>query len=445
MIRNWFSYLNLGLACTTVLFLLIAILLHLSRPTAIPIPDLTLEKSMLPKGAFTMEKEDYEAIGPPLMDLQFSPMSLQLPDLKRYLAYYGKNDRPDASIEQMLLHFSFSGSKEISSIPPETPLYLVYDKDKPGIKYLFSPDNQQTSLWIEATPQEKEAAINVAMKNEAGEIIRKPEKNAKFTVPEKEFRRLHRDTWKLGKWKADGTLLSRQKAKWHGQDLFFERHGGEEYKGTQGKQRIDFGEGEKTYSVFVDVGDALAWINNRWKEIEPGEESRQYVLLAVQQIEERLMKLNLWDEGGKAKVALNLLRSMDRMSLRNIEKAFKFVGARTRSQLMFEIDKERVLIGPKDWFLLVDKTWKKLTTPEQIDDYVERRTIGPLFVIDEISREEGRQVLLGTLFNATRTNMNAIEIPLQQGASPKISELKAEEEQSPEGMRIREIKENDGE
>jgi hypothetical protein len=414
MIKSWLTWINWGIAGLALLFILLGIAINLWRPTEIPVTVLPPEKTTLPKGAFTFKKEDYDRIGPPLLNLKFSPMSLQLPDLRNYIVYYGRNERPDAGPEQSMLHFSFVGSKDIASIPVEKPLYLVYDKDQPRIKYRFSPNNSPTSLWIEASPGDKEITVNVAMKNEAGQIIRKPEQFSQFKLKEKEFSRFGADRWELGKWKVDGTLLARQRARWFGKDLFLEKHGGEEYKEYKDRQRIDFGQDEEVYSVYIGPGDALAWQDGRWKEIKPGPESQKFPLLVVQSVDERLMKLDLWDVDGKSKVILNLIKSNESSLSQNIPQTFKFVGARTRSQLMFEVNNDRMLLSPKDWLLYINNTWVKLQTPEEIDNYVNRKTVGPLFVIDDIVREDGRQALMGTLFNSTRTEMLSVEIPLQQ-------------------------------
>jgi hypothetical protein len=366
-----------------------------------------------------LPKEEYDNIGPPFLSLQFSPMSLQLPNLQGLVVYYGTNGRPDADTTHPLLHFSITGTHDIASTSPDSPLYLVYDKNKTPIKYAFSPDNEETSLWIEASPaQGNYAQVEVAMKNEAGEIIRKPENFARFKLKERTYVRIGMEKWEIGKLRVDGTLLARQKARWYGKDLFLEKYGGEEYQQFEEKQRIDFGEKEEAYSVYIGAGTALAWIDDRWLEVIPGPETRRYPLRVLNKVEERIIKFDLWDVGGKLKVTLNLIKSQEPIKLLNLEQTFKFVGARTRSQFIFEVNNERILVSPKDWFLYSDETWKKLTTPKEIDDFVERKTIGQLFVVDDIVRKEGKQVLLGTLFNASRTNMKSIEIPLQTAGSP---------------------------
>jgi hypothetical protein len=135
--------------------------------------------------------------------------------------------------------------------------------------------------------------------------------------------------------------------------------------------------------------------------------------MSIKKIDDRLMSFELWDAEGKNKITLNLLKSTEGWVPQNIQ-AFKFVGARTRTQFVFEINKERILLSPQDWLLLIDNNWKKLTTPEEIDAYVERKTIGPLFVFDGVEKKDDKQVMQGTLFNSTRTDTQSVEIPMQQ-------------------------------
>ena len=119
------------------------------------------------------------------------------------------------------------------------------------------------------------------MENDKGEPISEPELFAQFRLTEKEFMRYGGTTWEIGTFRVDGTLLARQKARWYGMDRFLEHHGGDDFKDIEGKQRIDFGENDDLYSVFVKAGDCLIWDENRWKVIEPGEESLESSPLLV--------------------------------------------------------------------------------------------------------------------------------------------------------------------
>jgi hypothetical protein len=338
--------------------------------------------------------------------------------------FYGKNDRPDADPTKQMLFFGFNGVRGVVAAPIKEPMYIVYDKNDPKSKYKFSPNNTVTTLWIEAAPGNAgEAVVSAYMRNEAGEVVHEPASNAEFTQKERPQIRTEIEERKLGDNKLDGMILTRQSAKWYGQDKFLEKHGGDEYKDIVSKQRIDFGSGDNSYSVYVGPGSVLAWIDGRWKSVNPGKESEKYPILVVASIEDRLMKLEFWDVDGKGKLSLNLIKSMDTWVPETLLKEFSFIGARTRTQFLFEINKERMTLSPLDWLLRTDKGWKKLTTAQDIDDYVDRKIIGPLFVFDGVEKKDGRQILVGTLFNKARTDMKTIEIPMQQGV-PQIEQKK---------------------
>lgn len=418
MVKKWLSWINYALAGLIGIFLFAALYNFWANPTEFSIPETTARKSEIPKGAFVRTPEEYNAIGAPALKLTFAPLSVQLPDLRRYLIYYGKNSRPDAKEERPVLFFSFTGNKAPSSVSPGERLYVMYDKKQTPPQYVFSPNNAETPLWIEASTQGNQALVKVGMKGEADQVINEPKAYAEFSLPEKEFVRFGGASWELGKWRVDGTLLARQKARWYGVDKFIEDHGGVEYKDWEHKQRIDFGEAEEAYSVYVNQGDCLVWEDGRWKTVKPGEASLKYAMMCVKKVDERIMNLELWDVDGKGKIILNLVKANEAWMPQNLEQSFVFVGARTRSQFIFEIDDERVLLSPQDWLVLIEGAWKKLKTPEEIDAYVERKTIGALFVFDGLERRDDKQVIIGSLYNGSRTEKVVIELALQQSSQP---------------------------
>jgi hypothetical protein len=415
MMRKWFSWINYGIAGFAAFFLLASAGITVTRPSEIALADPTLTKRSLPPGAFAMPKEACDAIGK-TFDLKYSPAKIQLPDLRNQLLYYGQNGRPDAQQERVVLHFAFNGNGNPAAMVVGEKFYLVYDNTKTPAQYQFSPNNNPTPLWIEASGQGNESTVLVRLRNENGDVISEPAAHAQFKLVEKENMRQAGRVWEIGKVRVDGSLLARQKARWVGPDKFLERHGGEEFQGLQGKHRIDFtDEEEHTYSVYVGLNDSLVWVNDKWKEAQPGEETRNYPLLTVKKVEERLMNFELWDVGGKNKVTLNLLRMNENAPPPNLPADFKFVGARRRSQYIFEIGGERMFLSPKDWLLQTEAGWVKLSTPEEIDDYVNRKLTGVLFVFDGVEKEEDQQVLRGTMFNISRTDTQEVMIPVSKG------------------------------
>lgn len=421
MLKKWLSWINMGVGGMIVLLLLAAFVMALI-PTELALSDSTVTKRTLPKGAFAMPKQALDTIGATVLDLKFSPLPIQLPDLRTQLVYCGRNGRPDAPTDKTTLHLSLNGNSSMSTTLSGEPLYLQYDK-KASSRYVFSPGNAKTSLWLEATSQGNEAHVKLYLKNENGEIIHEPATHAQFTLPERENMRMVGRTWDLGKWRVDGSLLARQKARWMGQDRFLEKHGGAEYDTLQGKHRVEFNDEEESYFLYVGLNDSLIWDDGRWKTVQPGQDSLKHPLLVVKRVEDRLMGFELWDIDGKGKITLNLVKTHETpAAAHNLETCFKCIGARTRSQYIFEIADQRVLLSPQDWILQTDEGWIKLTSAEEIDDYVNRKLTGVLFVFDGVGRNEERQVLLGTMFNPSRTEAKSVELPiLQQPGARRVA------------------------
>lgn len=424
MQKNLLMLANFGVVCGAGALLLAAVFFYGMRPSEIEQPAFDVQKAHLPKSAFLLSKKSYETIGNPFIELNFVPPSMRLPDLRNQLVFYGKNGRPDAVAEKQLMHFAMAGTKNTISVSTGEKLYLVYDKKGTGSKYAFSPGNAETSLWIESSCQGgSDATVKVCMKNEKGELVSEPQNNSQFNIPEKEYARFSGGVWEIGKTRVDGTLLARQRARWFGPDMFLGKHGGDEFQDVSGKQGIDFAgatENDSSYSVFVKVGDCLIWKDDRWNVAAPGQETLGHPLLIVKKIDDRVMNLELWDVEGRGKMPLNLLKASDPFVVQNVQDDFKFVGARTRTQFIFEVKDERLTLKPHDWLLLTPEGWKKLDTVQAIDDYVARKTQGVLFVFDEVSKKDERQVLVGTVFNPTRSQMETIEIPMQSvnGTAP---------------------------
>jgi hypothetical protein len=316
-----------------------------------------------------------------------------------------------------MMHFGFLGNKVFTAVTPKNQTYIIYDKRQSPPRYEFSPENKETSLWIEAYPEGNNAVVQVKMKNDLGEIITTPTAYANFSLAEKPLARVDSAGWEINKLRVDGTLLTRQKARWTGVDKFLERHGGEEYGHMIGKQRIDFENADNSYSVYVNNGDLLVWNDNRWNTATPGPDTLGKPLLQVKKVEERLMSFDLWDSEGKAKITLNLLKTNEPPPQITALQGFKYVGSRTRSQFVFELNKERITLSPLDWLLYVDKGWKKLSTVEDIDAYVEHKITGLLFIFDGIEKRDDRQLLIGTLFNKSGSDFVHVELVMETGSN----------------------------
>lgn len=421
MIKEWINWAAAGIAALALLLLCASALLKASQATHIPVLEVAAVNDKSSQPAFAQDEQAYAAIGETTLQLKSAPTEVQLPDLRQVLVYFGKNGRPDADQNSGALFLGTMGAKDVTTVFPNEPIYMRYEKNTSPARYAFTPNNEASSLWIVVTPKDKDVDVTVAMKNQKGDVINTPAANASFSLPEKPFARTGAAAWEVGKYRADGTLLVQQKAKWFGSDQFLERHGGKEFQDYIGKQRIDFGEGDDVYSVFVKPNDMLVWDNDRWRVAETASETAEYPILVVKKIDDKLMNFELWNREGKNKVLLNLLKSSEVVPPGGFTKSFKFLSAKTRSQFVFEVDKERMTLSPQDWVLSTGGNWKKLTSSEDIDAYVDRKTVGYLFVIDSIEKRDDRQVMLATFFNKSRSTAQQIEIPLQGTAAAVLS------------------------
>ncbi|GAB4238067.1 MAG: hypothetical protein Tsb0021_17830 [Chlamydiales bacterium] len=415
MPRNVLFFINTCVVGMIFIFSFMACGYTVARPRSVSISETEPLSRKLPKPQFSQNQEAYDAIAYQLLQLEFGTPTLRLPNLQNFLIYYGTSDRPDVTNDEALLHFALGNGRELGSITAGEKLYLKYDRRMTPPQYVFSPGNRPTPIWIEGIPRDKEVELAVSMEDEEGRVVRDPPEHAHFVLQEREFvRGSGASPWEIGDWRVDGTLLARQRARWFGEDKFLEKHGGEEYSNIAHKQRIDFGEHEGTYSVYLALGETLAWKEGRWVQVIPGRESKGYPLMQVKRLEERIMSFDLWDPDGKAKITLNLLKSKEPWAPQMVQQDFKFVATRTRSQYVFEVKDEKMTLSPHDWLLLTENGWVKLDSEEDIDDYVDRKATGSLFVFDGVAKKDDRNVLIGTLFNPSRTDMQLIELPLPQ-------------------------------
>lgn len=436
MVKTILRWINYALAsCAAVLAFLVVVMAFKGHSHSTQLPNLdSLPTGALAKSSFEQAKSAYNDIGNPVLATAVVPPTLELPDLRPFLNYYGTNDRPDSKAEAVQLFFSLKGSDAIVGVAPGGRIYLKYDATKrPGI-YVFSAENQPTNLWLVAQKDDNKANIVVTMTDDAGKMITEPAIRGTMVLAAKDFARPG-GGWEIGKWKVDGTLLARQRVRWFGQDQFLNRHGGPEFLDVRDKERIEFGDGNDRYVVYLKEGDCLIWDGQRWQTVRPGEATKTFPIMCVQKLEDRLMRLDLWDVGGQGHVSLNLVKSKEAWAPKSVEQDFKFVSTRTLSQYVFEVKKERMVLRPYDWLLQTDKGWKVLSTGEDIDAYVDRKSQGILFVFNGPVQKEGAQVLRGTLYSPARTETYEADFALDQ-ASPilggHLPEEHSEQNQSEE-------------
>lgn len=382
-------------------------------------PPLAVRSTVVPTPNFGLKPAHFAAVGEPALILTYATPKLRVPDLRNVLNFIGRDMRPDASMRPKMF-FTLGNARDVMAAAPGEKIYLHYTGAKEA-PYTFSPENRPTSLWFQASGQGNRAEVQMQIVDEEGQLQKEPPEHSKFTLPEKPLPAAAAG-WMMDKWRVDGTLLARQRGHWSGRDLFLERHGGDEFQHLQGKQRIEFGEGDAMYAVYVDKNDSLIWKDGRWQLPEAQENTKNYPMLKVLKTDERILSFELFDLEGKRKLLLNLVKSADTIPAVNVENDFQFIGARTRVHFMFKINKQRQVVGVQDWFLLTPEGWNKLTTSKDIDSYASGELRGPLLVIDAIENQDLHKALSATLFSPGRSEAVPMEIPLNMVEKPQTKE-----------------------
>ncbi len=408
---RWIPFVNLlliALIALTALGIVFYVNKEESHFEAMP----PLPEATFPKNSFQSPGLETIATGP--FALNWVAPHMSLPNLQSEMIYHGTSERPDFTSTRPLFHLSVGGSDQIFAVEAGRPFYLSYQgiihHKGEGGNYVYSP--YRTALWLEMYPQMggKKLDVTVHMLDENGMSVLEPAHFMQFTLAACPLPKEKTAGWELGEFRVDSTLLIRQKARWVGNDRFLQEHGGNEFEFSKDRERIDFSTSDLVYSCFVKGGDFLIWNDGRWKMPKPGETTLGQPLLVVKKVEEKVVVFELWDSEGRGKTALNLIRAKDLGGMPNLDQEFRFVGAKTWAQFIVESHGERFVLRPHDWIVLTTDGWVKLDSPEKIDDYVTQKIVGPLLILDKMSKQNGKQMLLGHLFNSSRTEMQPIEL-----------------------------------
>jgi hypothetical protein len=415
---KWLKYINKSLQILIACALLLSGITYLSSSPNEPSNYQKVGEVLTSHAEKLTPSTKFISPGDHVLALHQTDSSLEIPDLRDVLLLYGNNDRPDKNPAFQELHIGLKGSSESRSITTKQKIYLQFKNHSHSNEYIFTPNNKPSSLWIETASNGNTPAIQTKMMLTDGQVLDDINETTLFNPTKVNFQLNNNKLWEIDGTRVDGGFLARQKARWYGKDLFIEKHGGREFHSLQGKERINFGNDDNGYSSYVGSGDYLLWIDSKWRTVKPGVNTQNYPLLHITKIDERMMGCDIWEKGGLNKISLHLAKSMEIWTPHRIQQEFKFVGSRTRKQSIVEIKQKRINLSPHDWLLRINDEWIKLSSEEEIDKYVDGNLSGELFIFDNISKINGQQLMIGFLFNSTRTEVQVIEFPLVQRDAP---------------------------
>lgn len=329
------------------------------------------------------KKQNYEEIG-------WGPLSLNglrsqgpLPFLTKELVVLGKNDRPDSQRSFLL---GLNSSQEEIMVAERQPIFLVKgDDDKWHFSLSKTPlcvsaavsDNDNDKVVVHVTSSEEEGSFALRAFDKTGDNIEK--------MP---------------------YVKALQNAKFWGPDLLIQNYGGRDYRDLLKKNKVEVS--GRIY--FVGEGDLLVWKEGEWKEASYQNIPPLVPIAKVVRQTSSGVQFQIWDESGFHKILSHKSLENSQKTGHKAEELFSSVRVRTPTEITCLLGKRRVILREGDWWLKMDSGWKKLKTVSDIEDYLDHRLRGELFIFESIAADKGKVVLKGNSFDMMRTEMQPLSL-----------------------------------
>lgn len=340
--------------------------------------------------------EFYELIGSGAFSLNSGKLSPLFQHLRDEIILLGRNLRPDAASREVKMLIGLKTSKEEKEIINGSPLFLdVNTKGKDMFGALHFSQNKD-SLQIKPVCLEGNAVIIEVSGAEEGQ----------FVVQEASL------TSSGNKDKRDHYFKSLNQAKWWGNDILFQKYGGEEYKEMKDKQKLELADKNSSYVIFVSQDDYLLWDEGKWKVDSLGPNSSAAPLAHVKSISPKGMEIEAWDETGFYSHYVKLQRQNPAKMGERLESIFSSTRLRTSSQISCILGKRRIILKPGDWLLKNEKGWHNLKREDEIEDCLQHKLKGELFLFEAMEKDQGKIVIKGHIFDEMRTQIQPVAIPI---------------------------------
>jgi hypothetical protein len=133
----------------------------------------------------------------------------------------------------------------------------------------------------------------------------------------------------------------------------------------------------------------------------------------VKSISGKAVDIEAWDETGLYPIQLKIEPAVAENFSLKPEMTPSAIRLRSGNQVSCAFGKKRAILKKGDWLLKTANGWRNLRRSEEIDQYLHHRLRGELFVLDAIEKEQGRSMIKGHLFNASRTQMHTLALPVE--------------------------------
>jgi hypothetical protein len=349
----------------------------------------------------------YETIGKGALSLNSQRTSQFLPWLGNELLLFARNTRPDAQRFEKTLLIGVKAFAEEKKIGSDEKIYLSeLDKEKEGKRGLRFSGEKAASIILKP--------LSFNRNSVTFEMVRKLEDQKEeksqlvLTVSDQKARRLD----SLHQKEDAAFAKTANEAKHLGKDRLLEVYGGEEWRFLKEKEKIQFTHEGESYVCFVSTGEYLMWDEGKWKVVAASEISSSLPVAQVKSASPRGVELEVWDETGFFRLLVKIETHPPAKTGSKESTLFSSIRLRNGTQVTCVAGKRRMVLREGDWVLKTPSGFRNLKKLEQIEDCIYHRLQGELFVFDQLETVQGKSVMKGHFFDATRQQMQTLSFPI---------------------------------
>lgn len=343
----------------------------------------------------------YESIGTNALSLSANQFSDALPNLSQEILVLSRNSRPDRQNQDLLI--ALKGSKQEKVVGNGDTLFLSMDTKNEEEIAQIAFSSKAADLWIKPILLDK---TSILIEEGCGE------KKTQFIIQENSGKKGARE---------EPCFKSIKGAKYWGPDLLLRQYGGDDYRVLQEKQKVEFPEGNVCY---VGQGDYLSWVEGKWTPTSLEEASQKLPLARIGPCRGTQLEIEAWDETGFYPLEIKWEKESPLRMQYKTEEIISSVRLRTSSAVTCAMGKRRLILKKGDWLLRSSQGWHKLKSLEDIENCLQHKIRGELFIFDGVKKEGAKTTLLGHLFDPMRTQVQPIVIPIAAAKKPKEMEKK---------------------
>ena len=318
------------------------------------------------------------------------------------LALLSYNSRPDIDSKEAKILLSLKNGKEQLMLSNGQTLYLKESEQGKGLHASEDP----TALWVKPILLDNGAVVVEAGRKLLSKEGKVGEEKGQFIVVQQEGIPMRYNP------SQQPFMQELKLARSFPQDLLIQKYGGREYSGWRDKAVLELTCGTASYACFVSVGDYLLYDEGEWRSVSKEMLKLDRPIARIKSATGKSLEIEAWDETGLYPFHIKI--DMEKQGSVQLKPELMPSAIRLRSanQVSCAFGKRRVILKPGDWLLKTATGWRSLRKSEDIEKYLHHRLKGELLIFDSIEKEQGRSVMKGHLFDATRVQVQPLTLPI---------------------------------